>query len=303
MTLLERGYRRLHYTPTGILQRVWPIALMELKAMFRVRFGAVLYLICLGPTIGSLIFLLVRAGIWELTPQGSGTGGGMGGRMGRGMAGSAIDPSTPTFFLTPIFTLSMVPFLILTTLVTVRAVAKDRAAGALEMYWTRGITPLWYFVGKWGGSFLLLASAFVLAPCVLWLTSVLLAPDWRQFEATIPFVPGMLLGLACVCALLSLLAVSLSALVGTPNFASILWLLLFVGTLVGGQILRFLFKENWVTAINPWRASKRVVEVFAGDVPFFDYSPWAAVGFLGGMVACIFGFALRRLRVAEVVAS
>lgn len=298
MTLLERGYRRLHYTPTGILRRVWPIALMELKAMFRVRFGAVLYLICLGPTIGSLIFLLVRAGIWEMTQEGGGAARGV----GRGMPG-AIDPSTPSFFLTPIFTLSMVPFLILTTLVAVRAVAKDRAAGALEMYWTRGLTPLWYFVGKWAGSFLLLASAFVAAPCVLWLTSVLLAPDWRQFEATISFVPGMLLGLACVCALLSLLAVSLSAMVGTPNFASILWLLLFVGTFVGGQVLRFLFKENWVTAINPWRASKRVVEVFAGDVPFFDYSPWAAVLFLGGMVASIFLFALRRLRVADVVAS
>lgn len=295
MTLHERGYRRLQYTPTSRLQRAWPVALLELRAMFRVRFGAILYLICLGPTIGSLIFLLVRAGIWELGTQSGGTG--------RGMPGGGFDPSTPAFFLTPIFTLSMVPFLILTTLVTVRAVAKDRAAGALEMYWTRGITPLDYFGGKWAGSFLLLASAFVAAPCLLWLTSVLLAPDWRQFESTISFVPGMLAGLTLVCALLALLGVSLSALAGTPNFASILWLLLSVGTLFGGQVLWFLFKENWVVAINPWRASKRLVEACAGEVPFLDYPPAVAASLLGGTVAVVFGLALRRLRVVEVVAS
>ncbi len=295
MTLVERGYRRVHYTPTSRLRRAWPVALLELRTMFRVRFGAVLYLICLGPTIGSLIFLLVRAGIWDLGAQRGGAG--------RGMPGGGFDPSTPAFFITPIFTLSTVPFLILTTLVTVRAVAKDRAAGALEMYWTRGITPLDYFGGKWAGSFLLLASAFVAAPALLWLTSVLLAPDWRQFDATITFVPGMLAGLVLVCALLALLGVSLSALAGTPNFASILWLLLSVGTLIGGQLLWRLFRDNWVVAISPWRAGRRVVEACAGEVPFADYSPLVAAGFLLGTVAVVFGLALRRLRVAEVVAT
>lgn len=294
VAIFGRGYRDVKYEPTGAFSRVWPIARHELAAMFRMRFGAIIFLVCLGPTVGQLIFLLVRAGVWEVAPGGRGGGIPLGDR---------LDPAAANFYLWPITTMSIVPFLVLTTLVSVRAIAKDRAAGALEIYWTRAISPWAYFVGKWYGSFLLLASAFVAAPLVLWLTSVLLAPDWGQFESTIGMIPRVLLGLIWLCAILALLAVSVSALAATPNFASIVWLLLVVGSTSLGQVLRMALKENWTVALNPWRAGKRVVEWIAGAPPFFDYSPWAALAWITGTALVLLILAARRLRVLDAVAT
>lgn len=294
MAIYARGYRDATYTPTAWAARVWPIARHEFLSMFRVRFGAILFLLCLAPTVGNLIFLLVRAGLWEIGP---------GGRGGNVPLGDRLDPASANFYMWPITTLSFVPFLVLTTLVSVRAIAKDRAAGALEIYWTRAISPWAYFAGKWYGSFLLLSAAFVAGPLVLWLTSVLVAPDWSQLEATIGMIPRVLLGLTWLCAMMALLAVSVSALASTPNFASIVWLFLVVGSLGFGQVLRFALRENWTVAINPWRAGKRVVEWFAGFEPFFDYSPWAALGLCSGTALVLVVLAARRLRVLEAVAT
>ena len=69
------------------------------------------------------------------------------------------------------------------------------------------------------------------------LLSVLLAPDWSQWELTIGFMPRVLLGLVLLSACMSFLAVGVSASASTPNFASILWLFLVVGTLFFGQML------------------------------------------------------------------
>jgi putative exporter of polyketide antibiotics len=295
MAIHERGHRRLQYVPTSWFERVWPIAMLELRTMFKIRFGAILFLGCLLPTIGSLIMLLVRSGIWEMSANMRGPGP---------MANSAFDPSQAGFFLRPILFLSFVPALIMTTLVSVRAVAKDRAAGALEIYWTRAISPAAYFFGKWLGSFLLLALAFVAAPFVLWVTSVLLAPDWQQFELTIGKIPRILVATTVLSALITLLAVSLSAAVSTPNFASILWLFLMVGSLGLSQVLRFITKQNWVVAMNPWRAAKRIVEWIAADEdPFFNYSPLVAVLILALMLGVLGTFAARRLRVLDAVAT
>lgn len=295
MAIFERGYREASYEPTGTFARVWPIARHELAAMFRVRFGAIIFLICLAPSVGQLIFLLVRAGLWEVAPQGR-AGGAI-------PFGDRFDPSAPAFYLHPITTLSFVPFLVLTTLVSVRAIAKDRAAGALEIYWTRGISPWSYFAGKWYGSFLLLASAFVAAPFVLWVTAVLVAPDWGQLEATIGVIPRVLLGLTLVTAVLSLLAVSLSALASTPNFASLLWLALMVGTPFLCRVLWFAWREPWIYALNPWDGSKRLAQWVAGVTPFQDYPPELAVACLGSTAALLVLLAGRRLRVLEAVAT
>lgn len=295
MAIFERGYRDLKYQATGAFARLWPIARFELAAIFRMRFGSIIFVACLAPTIGQLIFLLVRAGIWEVAPSGRG-GGAI-------PFGDHLDPAAASFFLWPITTMSLVPFLVMTTLVSVRAIAKDRAAGALEIYWTRAISPWGYFVAKWYGSFLLLAAAFVAAPFVLWLTSVLLAPDWSQFENTIAVMPRVLLGLIWLSATLALLAVSVSALASTPNMAAIAWLFLVVGTAFLGQILRRVLGENWTTAINPWLAGKRVVESIAGVTPFFDYSPWAAFTWITGTAVALLVLAGRRLRVLEAVAA
>ena len=295
MAIFTRGYRDVRYQPTGAFARMWPIARHELTSMFRRRFGVILFLACLAPTIGQLLFLLVRAGLWDAVPEGRGGG--------TTPFGDRLDPSAPSFYLWPITTMSFVPFLILTTLVSVRAIAKDRAAGALEIYWTRAISPWTYFVGKWYGSFLLLASAFVLAPLALWLTSVLLAPDWGQLQATIAVVPRILLGFVWLCAMTSLLAVCVSAVAPTPNFAAIVWLLLVVGSLALGQVLRMALRSNWTVAVNPWRAGKRVVEWIADVTPFFDYSPLVALSTISGTAAVLLVLAARRLRVLEAVAT
>jgi hypothetical protein len=294
MVIHGRGYRPLSYRPLNPFWRLWPIALIELRTMFRSRIGVGVFIACLTPSVGSLIFLLVREGVWQLGP----------GERPPDMEqfSERMNPESPWFYASPIVHMSFVPFLLLTGLVTTRAVAKDRVANALEIYWTRGLSPLGYFLGKWLGSILLVGSAFVLAPFVLWLVSVGMAPDWTRLQVTSSFMPSVLLGLLAFTAVLTFLGVCLSSLAGTPNFASILWVFLMIGTAAVGRILGEIFRGNdWFVAVNPWDAGVRLIAWTIGKSPLRDYDPGIAVACLLATVVSCAVLAARRLRSLEAI--
>ncbi len=298
MTIYGRGYRRLEYAPTTAWRRLWPVAGGEYRTLLRRRLGVVAFLLCLVPSIVNLGIMLLQTGVWQLGPD----------REWLAELRQQFprnDPEAIDFYLVPIVgeVFSFVIFVMLTSLVSCRAIAKDRESNALEIYWTRGIGPGGYFFAKWLGSFLLVATPFVAAPALIWVLGVLMAPDWGMLERTVAFVPRVLLALALFTAALSYVAVAFSAMAGTANFATLLWLFLILGTAAVGRVLaRVLQGEWWLKAINPWDAAKRLAECVAGYTPREDYDPLAAAAALALVLLGVTAGVLRRMRATEALA-
>lgn len=290
MTIHGSGYRGSSYRPTSGVRRVWAVAREEARLLFRTRLGVVIYGICQLPLMIGVVILMLAMGVIEI-------GGGVTpSRILR--PGTLLDPASHAFFLDArLKTTGFLTFVVLTCLVSCRAIAKDRAAGALEIYWTRGITPLGYFLGKWAGSFLLLASVFVVGPALQWGAGIWFAPDGSYLDRTLPFVPRALAGLTVLSALGSLMAVTFSALAGTPGLATVAWLVLLLGTEAVSRLLARLFGDVWhFKALAPWDALKRVVEWITGVQPLQDYPVETAAAGLGITLLVLGSGLVRRLR-------
>ncbi len=291
MVIHGAGYRRIDYEPTSTFERIRPLAIHEWRVIFRRIPGVLLFVACLGPSIFNVFLLLLQAGIWEF------------GDLTRLTERSPrLDPNAMRFYLDPILGESYLPVLILTTLVGCRAIAKDRAAGALEILWTRGITPVWYFVGRWLGSVLLLAVPCVVAPLVLWILAVLSAPDWQLLSTTIEFMPRLLLAATAYVMVVAYLAVGFSAVAGTPTFASILWMFLLVGSAAMGRVLAHVFpRDAYWKGLSPVDSAQRLVRAVVGDDRVGESDPIHAVVFLALVVVPLTVLVRRRLRLGEAV--
>jgi ABC-type transport system involved in multi-copper enzyme maturation permease subunit len=294
MVIHDTGYHALDYSPQSAWRRIWPLAVIEFRTLFRTKLGLLLFVLCSLPAVGSLGLLMVRMGIWRLGPERQLDLGALSGR---------ADPANARFYVDPVINESYLPFLVLTAIVGSRAISKDRATNALEILWTRGVTPVGYFAGKWLGSFLLLAIPALGYPIVLWLLAVLMAPDWSFLQQTLAFLPGVLLGLFLFTACLSYLAVAFSALTSSPNFASILWVFFIAGTAALGRALARIFRGDWFwESINPVDALRRVVQWLAGTPLTFpvplDSAAALAAGYLVGVTLLL----ARRLRLQAAIA-
>jgi hypothetical protein len=224
-------------------------------------------------------------------------------QMNLGELSGFADPGKARFYVDPVIDWSYVSFLVLTAIVSCRAISKDRMTNALEILWTRGVTPVGYFAGKWLGSFLLLAVPALGYPFVLWLLAVLMAPDWSFLHQTLAFLPGVLLGLCLFAACLSYLAVAISALTSSPNFASILWVFFIAGTMALGRALARIFRGDWFwESINPVDALRRVVQWLAGTPPTFPVPLDSAVAFAAGYLVGVTLLLARRLRLQAAIA-
>ncbi len=270
MTIHGVGYRPLVYQPSSMIDRLWPIAKLEFRVMFRSRWGVLLYLACLAPMFASLVFIVIRMGVFEI---------GMPVEDFAARMPARTNPFMPDLYLRPVVSESFIPFLIMTFLVSCRAVAKDRATNAMEIYWTRGISPVGYFLAKWFGSVMLVGLGFFVIPLVLWGLAWSMAPDATFFDETIVFFPRALVGFGLFSLVLTGLATGFSALMRSANNASIIWVLLMFGTwFLVQQIMVRLFRmdASWF-AINPWFAMRRIVEWIAGTTPTFEFPVWTAV--------------------------
>jgi ABC-type transport system involved in multi-copper enzyme maturation permease subunit len=217
-------------------------------------------------------------------------------------ANPRADPLAAEFYLQPVVLESFLAFLALSTLISCRSIAKDRAADALELYWTRSVTPAGYFLAKWFGSFLLVGVGFVLLPACLWVFALLTAPDESFLATTATFLPRVLLALCAFTAAMTWIATGFSALCRSATFASILWVLLLVGsTAIAGVLSRLLRGETWLRALSPWSAARRLAEWIAGVSPRLDHAPIAAAVSLGVLVLIVGILLARRLRLSEAV--
>ncbi len=300
MTIYGVGYRALRYEPVSTLVRLRAIADVEFRTLFRSKWGVAVFFLCLGPSIVSFVAMLVQLGILQFGPP----------RAAEALQENLPNkpdllrfvPSSIHFYLRPILSESFAPFLILSALVSSRSIAKDVAVNALELYWTRGISPRGYFLAKWAGSFALLALVCIGAPLVLWVSGVLLAPDWTLFETTVQFVPRALLGLLAFTLVLSWMPVAFSAIAGTPNLASVFWVMLLIGsTSVGNIVAALLDSPSWAPVISVWDSAGTLAGAIGGLPDAADRLQGALVN-LAVVSVVLTLLAARRMRMREAIA-
>ena len=292
----------LHYRPlrcerTTGYKCLWPLARQEALTVFRTKWGVALYLFCLMPGIVRLIMLLIMFGVIQFGPMPL--------RLGENIPAGMrhLDPKDASFYLHS--TLEVMPgmvfFMLLTTMIVARSVARDRATNALELYWTRGISPWGYLFAKWWGGYLITATMTVALPLLLWISACLLADDWTLFQQTFAQFFVGLGAIAAVTALWTLIGTFVSASAASANAAMVIWCVLLVGTRALGGILSGILKEPELqSCLSFWEAGGVIVRSIA-DLP--QQRTW-----LGGAVATMLALFLttlllarRRMRVQEAL--
>ena len=246
----------LHYRPlrcerTTGYTRLWPLARQEALTVFRTKWGVALYLFCLMPGIGRLVMLLIMFGVIQFGPMPLRLEGSIPAGMRH------LDPKDASFYLHS--TLEVMPgmvfFMLLTTMIVARSVARDRATNALELYWTRGISPWGYLFAKWWGGYLITATMTVALPLLLWISACLLADDWTLFQQTFAQFFVGLGAIAAVTALWTLIGTFVSASAASANAAMVIWCVLLVGTRALGGILSGILKEPELqSCLSFWEA-------------------------------------------------
>ncbi|HEB53924.1 MAG TPA: hypothetical protein ENI87_11785 [bacterium] len=294
----------LHYRPlacqriTGY-RRLWPLARQEMLSVFRSKWGVALYLFCLLPALARLTMLMIMFGVIEFGPP------SLRNRLGQsvpdGMA--FLSPEHASFYLHDMLEArpGMIFFLLLTTLVVARSVARDRATNALELYWTRGISPWGYVFAKWWGGFLITASVTVGTPLLLWVTATLLADDYTLLQATAPqFLLG-LAGMLLLTAVWTMIGTFVSASASSANAAMVVWCMLLVGTrAVGGILSGILHERELMSCLSFWEAGGVIVRSLA-DLPQERVWLGGAIATLSTLLVVTGLLARRRLAIGEAL--
>ena len=294
----------LHYRPVEGRRvppflRPWALVQQELATLFRFRWGIALFLFCLLPGLARLVMLLIAFGVLNFGPV----------QMQRRLAGRTppellqFDPRHAAFYIEPVVSVlpGMVFFLVLTTVVVARSVAGDRAVNALELYWTRSITPWRYLLGKWLGGALLTSAITIGVPLVLWLTALFLAEDFALLaDSVLPLLRA--LGALVVMTLVwTGIGTLLSTIAGGPNLAMVLWIGLTIGSSALGNILSRVLREPWLReCLSFWDAGAVLVR-WSADLPQRQVSVAGAATTLVVLLAAALLLAARRLRTEEAL--
>lgn len=293
MTVFGSGYRTLNVPLQPTWRRLQALAVTSFKAPFARRMGLLAYLFTFLPGLGNLIFLLLTSG---LITFGDSAGSGP-----SPAAQSIYDPTQARTYLR-LVTDQFVQFAFaLTAWITCRAIARDRVAGALELLWTRGITPVGYFVAHWLGSFTLLALPTLGCQLLIYIVAYSTSADEEFLSNSFePFLRAFA-GSAVLLAVLTFLPLCISAIVSRAQLASILWIggLLLLGavSVIAGSIFR---DVPGVGLIAPWRAMVELASQIAGTTED-DLLVESSLS-LGFWVVLLGSLAMRRLRPTEALA-
>ncbi len=296
MTVYGLEYRPKDYRPTSAWQRLRPLVRAERNVLFRSKWGIGTLLFCVSPLFVRLVILLGYLGLLPFAGR---------------LRDAAEDvppamrmwiPTEVEFYVEQVVAMEQgfFVFLVLTAMATARTIAKDRATNALELYWTRGISPFGYFVGKWFGAFSLVGCVTVGGGLLLWLVGILFAEDWTYFESTAPFMPRALFALLTFTVVMTLLCVLLSAVCASANLATILWCLLLGGSFAVEIVLRELLPGNRDTTAAIWEAAATVARAIAG-VPYRGHSLEGSLWLLGALLLSLSLLARRSLRATEAI--
>jgi ABC-type transport system involved in multi-copper enzyme maturation permease subunit len=293
-------YRPLECVRVTGFRRLWPLARQEMMALFRSKLGVGLFFFSLFPSLGRLVMLMIVFGVVDFGPR------GLRDRMTQSLPPELdhLNPERAAFYFeTALSTMpGMVFFLMLTSVVVSRSVARDRATNGLELYWTRGISPIGYVFAKWLGGFLLTATMTVLMPLALWFAAVLLAEDWSLLADTAGQFAAGLAGMALMTAIWTGVGTLLSAIATSANLAMVLWAMLMIGSSAVGFILSRALREPALkSCLSFWDAGRVVVRDLAALPQRDDVSVLGAYTMLLSVTALVVVLAGRRIRVAEAL--
>lgn len=297
MTPLGLRYRRADHALVPAWRRWWPLARQEFLVPFRSKVGIAVFCLCLVPAVVRLFVLMIRYGMVDFGAAARGD------VIGRSQALAQWDSGRPEFYVELVMgTWPGLPVLILLTgSATAGAIARDRRTNALELLWTRGITPFGYLLARFCGSLGSLCLVTVVAPLALWVAAALMADDWQQLTATLPFLGSVLFALLLVSAVWTALCLCLSAMASSPSQAIVLWCLLLVGSTALANIAAGVLREPNLRAwLSVWDAGGTLARHVAGVSTRVALGP--ALGFLSGLLLLLGLGAWRRLRVGEAVA-
>lgn len=291
-------YRDGQYPVVPAWRRWWPIATTEFGVLFRSKWGVAMFCLCLVPGVGRLVMLLILFGVVRFVP-------GLKSRISQG-GDIALDPSRVDFYFEAVLSVmpGMVFALLLTSLVAARAVARDRVTNALELFWTRGISPGSYLFAKWIGCTKLLAVFTVVVPLTLWATALFLAEDTAPLLAIAPQFALALFAVTLVTGAWTGICVLVSATCAAPNTAMVVWSMLLVGSAAIGVVLASALHEPWlVSCLSLWDAGVVLVREIAGlpHRPRGVVSPIGAAITLGSSLVVFWILARRRMRIAEAI--
>ncbi|HHI79490.1 MAG TPA: hypothetical protein ENK02_05885 [Planctomycetes bacterium] len=263
MGLIEFGYRPYVGERSGVGPRIRAMFSLQIKRFFGKRLSLLFYIGCLFPAIIALVFVYIRFVVIE----GQGELAGL--RNLRGI--SRNNPNTLfgrsleeiSFYFTPYLTYAMPIAVMFSAIVGASTIPNDRNGGALELYFTRGIRPVHYFLGKWLGTFFLHLCLILFPYLLVWTIGIFLAPNWEFFKNTLPFIPRLILAQGLFCGGLSFLVLAQSVSTSSARFS--------VMRVVGGlfvfwvlaRMLRRFFHENNFLVLSPWNVLKRVAEGIA----------------------------------------
>jgi ABC-type transport system involved in multi-copper enzyme maturation permease subunit len=293
-------YRAAPFTPVAPWRRWWPLAWQEATVLFRSKLGVALFFFCLLPAFVRLAMLLIAYDVISFGPV------GLRNRIAGARAGGPWDefnPERSEFYLVPVLDVmpGMVFALLLSTLVVARCVARDRPTNALELYWTRGISPRAYVLAKWVGSTLLLGMLTVAAPLLLWIAAVFLADDWSMLAATACPMVRTFAGLALATAVWTAMGVGVSTAAATPNGAMVVWTLLLIGSgAFAGVLATTMGDPSLRSAVSMWHAGATVARAVAAQPERHTSLAGAATG-IGVVLGVLWLRARAHLRVGEAL--
>ncbi|MAE75855.1 MAG: hypothetical protein CMJ85_03175 [Planctomycetes bacterium] len=271
MAIHDVGFRGYEGARTSALARITAIAKSDVSRTFRSWKFMLFYLVSIAPALFALAMLYLKFIIIE------GQGNTTGIRLPRS-AGNAIDRLfTVEGFLDFGQGATTLLTILFSAVVGAGILSRDRKAGALELYFTRGIRPWQYVAGKWLGVWFLLLCQVLFPFIIVWLFGISVASEESGFvERTSKFMPYVALAQMFMCGTLAFWLVALSASTESSRFALLRWTGgLFLLQTVSSVLWRQFQQPNWL-AVSPFRVVRRIAAEISGAAPYpsnFDFEP------------------------------
>ncbi|MCA8969310.1 MAG: hypothetical protein KDC95_05980 [Planctomycetes bacterium] len=298
-TIHDFGLRGYDGDRVGVRERILAITTTEIRRIFSKKMFLVFFFLMMAPAIMAFVIVWIRF----IVIEGSGQLMGFGNRMERMAArgpfgGSILDVD---FYFDLLRGGGTALTLIFSGVVGAGIIARDRAAGALELYFTRGIRPISYFLGKFLTVWFLLLCQVLFGFLIVWIFAVSVAPtDSGYFSETWPFIPRLIAAQAFFCATLAFWLCALSTSTDSVRFAILRWIgVLAVLRIVAG-ILNKLFMTPSTHLVSPHQVVKRIAQAIAGAEPS-DMSLESSILVWGVLCALALYWTRRHLRPVEIV--
>lgn len=295
MAIHDFGFRGYDGHRSSALSRVAAIAWSDVKLAFKAKKFLIFYVLCISPALMAFTFVYLRF----IVAEGHGEVAGL--RFNRGLSRVFGMIDKVEFFVdigrggTTLLTI------LFSAVVGAGIISRDRQAGALEIYFTRGIAPAHYFGGKFLGVCLLLLCQVLLPFLAVWLFAVAVASAESQFFATtVGFIPRLIAAQVFLCGSLAFMVTALSSSTDSTRFALLRWAGgLFVLIAVSRILYRWLGDPIWLV-VSPWKVLRRIAfEIAQAPVSELELVPalvaWAA------MMAASALFLRKHLRPVEIV--